>query len=147
MKGENMASRKYFFLLIPFILCSCSSVNGTGSSKPAEDANVPKLRIEQTAGVTTIKQVIENASRMNEQQVELTGVFRGWKGCPSSAMITRSDWVLEDESGCIYVSGIMPEGVSPTNAQGEQVRVRGRVVVDAKGKPTIKLENTLRMAH
>lgn len=125
-------------------LFACSSVNGAGSSKPKEEAKAPAFRIEQAAGATTIKQVIENASRMNDQQVELTGSFRGWKGCPASSMLTRSDWVLEDESGCIYVSGVMPEGVSPTNAQGEHIRIKGRVILDAKGKPAIRAEHLTR---
>ncbi len=126
-------------------LLACSTDNGAGSSKPMAEAKAPALQLDQKAGAATIKQVMENAGRMNDQEVELTGTFRGWKGCPASAMITRSDWVLEDGSGCIYVSGAMPEGVSPEKAQGEHVRIKGRVLVDAKGKPTIKAGQLIRL--
>lgn len=126
-------------------LLACSSVNGAASSKPMEEAKAPAAQIDQKAGAVTIRQVLENAGRMSDRQVELTGAFRGWKGCPASAMITRSDWVLEDGSGCIYVSGAMPEGVSPEKAQGERIRLKGRVLVDAKGKPTIKVEQLNRL--
>ena len=136
-------------MLVVFVLplCSCSSVNGAGSSKPKDEAKATALRIDQKAGAATIKQVIENASRMNEQQVELTGAFRGWTGCPASSMITRSDWVLEDESGCIYVSGVMPEGVSLTKPQGERIQIKGRVIADKNGKAAIKADHLVRLSN
>jgi hypothetical protein len=129
------------------MLASCSSVNGAGSSKLKEEANTSALRIDHKAGATTIKQVIENASRMNDQQVELTGAFSGWKGCPASSMITRSDWVLEDESGCIYVSGVIPGGVSPTSPQGERIQIKGRIIVDKNGKASIKADQLTRLPN
>ncbi|MDO8989947.1 MAG: hypothetical protein Q7U91_09960 [Sideroxyarcus sp.] len=144
----NITKRRCFIAIMCCApLLACSSVNGAASSKPKEEAKAPALRIDQTAGAATIKQVIDNAARMNDQQIELAGSFRGWKGCPSSAMITRSDWVLDDDSGCIYVSGAMPEGVSPEKAEGEHIRVIGRVVVDAKGKPAIKADRLIRLPN
>jgi hypothetical protein len=130
-----VANCKYLFvglsiLTLPFF--SCSSVNGTGSSY------APEVTIVQITGPVKIEQVIENSRALSKRKVELNGAFRGWKGCPASSMITKSDWVLEDETGCIYISGNMPEGVSPTQAEGERFKVYGAVTLDKMGKPAIK---------
>lgn len=118
-----------------FPLASCSSANGIDPSKPKEET---KTSAPLATGALTIRQVITNAAAMHDQPVVLTGSFRGWKGCPDSAMLTRSDWVLEDDSGCIFVTGTLPAGVSPESAKGERIRVTGHVVLDAKGKPAIR---------
>ena len=137
---SKMLSGVLVTILMPLV--SCSVASGAGTSKPKDPANAAAPHIDH-AGVTSIKQVIENAARMNDQQVDLSGSFRGWSGCPASTMITRSDWVLEDETGCIYVTGTFPAGVSPEKAKGERVQVFGRVVADANGKPTFKADRAI----
>gem|GEM_PF-3405372 len=38
--------------------------------------------------------------------VTVKGRARGWSRCAgATAMITRSDWVLEDATGCVFVTG------------------------------------------
>ena len=53
-------------------------------------------------------------------------------------MLTRSDWMLEDETGCIYITGRIPNSLSPVQPKGERVLVKGRVITTKKGKPVIK---------
>lgn len=118
-----------------FPLASCSSANGIDPSKPKEEI---KAAAPLTTGSLVIRQVMANATSMKDQPVVLTGAFRGWKGCPDSTMLSRSDWVLEDDTGCIFVTGTLPAGVSPESAKGERIQVTGHVVLDAKGKPAIR---------
>ena len=61
----------------------------------------------------TLKELKENIGCYKDQFVKLSGVNRGW-GRPEKAhkvwgaMLTRSDWILEDDTGAVYVTG-MPQ--------------------------------------
>lgn len=67
--------------------------------------------------------------------VTITGRFRGWRGCVDSTfMLTRSDWALEDGSGCIMVSGPLPRGLNPHSSVQPRITVEGVVtVIPGKG--------------
>jgi len=73
-------------------------------------------------------------------EVILTAPTRGWRSkCESSAPVTRSDWILEDETGCIYVTGQFPDGVSAAEPKGERLILSGRVKPVNGGKLTIEV--------
>lgn len=93
-----------------------------------------------------IQKIFDAAESLKDEEVVIEGAFRGWKGkCPSSFMLTRSDWALEDETGCIYISGQLPGTVSPSKPNGERVRVRGRVVANNKGRVIVKAMQSMRV--
>ena len=51
-------------------------------------------------------------------EVEITGYFQGWDllgevGGPPP--VTRSDWVIADEGGALYVTGMLPTGLDPAS--------------------------------
>ena len=81
----------------------------------------------------TIKALKENIGRYRGQFVRLTGVDRNW-GKPEKAkevwgtMLTRSDWILEDDTGAVYVSG------KPDAQKGETFTLICKVVTPSDGK-------------
>ena len=117
-----------------FLVMACTSVNSAGSS-----ANMDGATVQKDAAVILIKQIMDAPADYDGKEVLLQGVFLGWKGgCSSSVMLTRSDWVLQDDSGCIYITGRIPDSVSPATPKGERIQVTGRVLVNKKGGPTIQ---------
>lgn len=72
------------------------------------------------------------------KKVSLRGLFQGWNDrCPESARITRSDWILRDQSGCIYVTGNLPAKLSPFKDKNEPVFVYATVALQ-DGKPYLE---------
>jgi len=71
-----------------------------------------RIRVEGIAQIprVTIKELRDKAARYSDGFVIIKGVNRGWGG-PVSAqkiwgtLVTRSDWVLEDPTGAVYVRG------------------------------------------
>ena len=75
--------------------------------------------------------------------VTVKGRYAGWKGaCKGSPPRTRSDWMLVDDTSCIYVSGPVPSGLTappdPTS-EGTPVVVHGRVERAEDGRLYVKL--------
>jgi hypothetical protein len=74
----------------------------------------------------SVGEIIDRAEDLEGRMVEVTARFMGWKGsCRNGPPVTRSDWMLEDESGCIYVSGPAPPGLSPAQPKQRMVTIVG----------------------
>jgi hypothetical protein len=87
-------------------------------------------------GKITIQKILKNAGELVNKEFLLEGAFQGWKGkCEESSPLTRSDWILKDETGCIYVSGKIPAGVSTLDPKGEPLVVSGVMKIKEGGKP------------
>jgi hypothetical protein len=107
-------------VLSSLIMCSSPSVNAK------EGESVKSI---------TISQAISDCAKSKCDVIELSGTFHGWNGgCPSSAMKTRSDWVIKDDSGCLFVAGAKPPGLSMQKPANEKVRVTGHIVAGEAGK-------------
>jgi len=112
---------------------------GQGGQAPSEQGTVsaPASPAPPPVGAT-VKEILTGSVKVSSPEVQVQGVFKGWKGtCPTSTLLTRSDWVLEDETGCIHVSGLLPPGLSPARPNNERVMVTGRVV-RSKGSLVLK---------
>lgn len=123
------------------VLMPATSLFAMGAKQQAEKSNAaaPAAQPADSGVSVPISAVLENPTRFADKEIVLEGAFRGWKGgCSSSSLITRSDWVLEDATGCIYVTGRIPDGLSPAQPKGEHIIVKGVVVIDSKGKPAIQ---------
>ncbi len=62
--------------------------------------------------------------------VRICGRYMGWSACDANtSMVTRSDWVLKDSTGCIFVTGGSPKWLYPlnNNATGSFVCIRARI--------------------
>lgn len=128
-----------------FLVLHGAPLHGMGQrgQKPTEQeravpAPAPSARPESR---TAIRDILSDPVKFSDAEVVLEGVFRGWKGaCPASSMLTRSDWVIEDQTGCIYVTGLVPHDLSLMQPRDERIVVTGRVIVGKMGKPVIKAQ-------
>lgn len=67
------------------------------------------------------------------QTVTLNGQFMGWLAEAGSPPVTRSDWVLKDETGLIYVTGKIP-GLYSNKDKGKALEITGLVKITPAGK-------------
>ncbi len=79
----------------------------------------------QPAGLT-IGGILANPQAYAGQAVRLIGTYRGWEAGHGTQPVTKSDWVLQDASGAIYVTG-NAFGLSYPADVGASVTVNGTV--------------------
>lgn len=88
------------------------------------------------------------------QEVTIVGYYRGWdllQEANTSPPVTRSDWVIADTTGAIYVSATspakVPEGLSPSSLQSVNtlLEVKGTVRLTPKGQPYIEATGIRRL--
>lgn len=75
----------------------------------------------------TISAILSHPASYVGQQVEIVGYFRGWdllKELNSPPPVTRSDWVVVDLSGAIYVTGILPSNLDPASPKDTDKLIR-----------------------
>jgi len=109
---------------------------------PRGEKNLPLAPEEkETVAPLTIGKITADPSAFEGKKIVLEGRFRGWNGkCESSRPLTRSDWILEDETGCIYVTGKVQSSLSPMAPKGERISVSGTVKTGPSGKPLVRAE-------
>jgi hypothetical protein len=124
-------------------ICLVLVLGGVGCTKnnlADVTASITPTQVSITAipdsGLTSlIAEILKSPNKAGEQ-VEIIGYFRGWDildevdGPPP---VTRSDWVIADNSGAIYVTGLMPDDLDPSSpAQVNQI-IRLTATVREKG--------------
>ena len=82
-------------------------------------------------GEISITDITSNPAEYEGKTVTIVGEYRGWEGGHGSPPVTRSDWVLKDETGSIYVTGKVSPGLDPTEDIGKEITVHG--IVRVKG--------------
>ena len=99
--------------------------------------------------------VIAEPFSFEGQDITVVGYYRGWdllQEANTSPPITRSDWVIKDSTGAIYVSANseakVPEGLDPGTAQdtGVILEVKGVVRVTREGQPYIEATSIERVS-
>ena len=137
-----MRHARFLLTLVLFALTLLACVSApTTSPSTSGRASHPPLPAKDDAEVQTIREILDDPSGFAGKGVVLRGEFRGWKAsCPLSAMVKRSDWILEDGTGCLYVTGLAPEGVSPWAPHGEALLVVGTVTTTRTGKPVLEAD-------
>ena len=89
--------------------------------------------------IITVKAIQDKPLDFSGKNVRLDGVFKGWKGsCRSSPPKSRSDWMVEDGTGCIYVHGTLPGSLQPMTPKDEPISFKGVVRVTADGIPYLE---------
>lgn len=118
----------------------------SGRTKPP--VTTGKLEIGTKAGAlipVTIKEAITRSTELVNRRVSISGVYKGWEpdpndpNCKGGPPVTRSDWVLSDATGCIYVTG--PINLDPKENVGTKIAVIGRVQKTPKGQVYLVLES------
>lgn len=92
-----------------------------------------------------VDDLVNNTKKYQNQLVTIRGTFMGWKGsCKVTPPETRSDWMIEYDGACIYVSGPPPSGIdiTPTSKDiGKEIEIYGRAILDKSGALYIKVIN------
>jgi hypothetical protein len=96
-----------------------------------------------------VKDILADPGQFEGTSVTLVGYYRGWDllgEAGSGPPVTRSDWVIRDDSGAIYVqAGLSVEGdisLDPgsTKDTNKVLRVTGFVRLTDAGQPYIEPE-------
>jgi hypothetical protein len=62
--------------------------------------------------------IIQSPDDYLGEEVEITGYFQGWDllgEVDDPPPVTRSDWVIADEGGALYVTGMLPANLDPAS--------------------------------
>jgi len=76
--------------------------------------------------------ILEAPREFDGRTFEIVGYFRGWNlygEASGNPPVTRSDWVIADESGAIYVTGALPRGLDASSRADAWTVVRLQAVV------------------
>jgi len=74
------------------------------------------------------------------QTVTIEGVYQGWQGGYGSPPVTRSDWLVEDATGWLYVTGEPAGDLNPLDDIGRPITVTGQVELTGEGEPYLVAE-------
>jgi hypothetical protein len=74
------------------------------------------------------------------QTVTIEGLYQGWQGGYDSPPVTRSDWLVEDATGWLYVTGEPAGGLDPLDDIGHPIKVTGEVELTKEGEPYLVAE-------
>jgi len=101
-----------------------------------------------------IGSILSSPAEFRGREVTIIGYYRGWDLLQEANMpppVTRSDWVITDATGAIYVSAAspakVPEGLSPGSLQSVTtlLEVTGIVRLTQTGQPYIEAANIKRL--
>jgi hypothetical protein len=93
--------------------------------------------------------VLESPQEFQGQEVSVVGYYRGWDllgEANASPPVTRSDWVMADATGALYVSAAsatptdLPPGPGSGNDLWRVLRLSGVVRLTAKGQPYLEAD-------
>lgn len=87
--------------------------------------SIALISISTTQEKVTISEIRNNPYKFTGNKVAIKGVYKGWN-INESPPVTRSDWVLGDTTGRIYVTDKFP-GFYPPEGVGKNITVIGFV--------------------
>ena len=116
--------RKAYVLSLACLVClavggGCVSETGTPASPEDVTPGGEATPIESSITASNvIAEILRAPDEYLGAQVEITGYFHGWDlldevGEPPP--VTRSDWVIADQGGALYVTGMLPAGLNPAS--------------------------------
>jgi len=104
--------------LVMLLMTACQQ--GPPSPPLPTQANIGDIRATPTA--------------YEGKAVIIEGNYQGWKAGFGSPPVTRSDWLVQDATGWLYVTG-KPAGLDPLGDVGLPIKVTGLVKITEDGKP------------
>jgi len=77
--------------------------------------------------IKSIDYLLNNKEKYVGEKVKIKGTFEGWDGKYGPPPVTRSDWIIADSTGGIYVYGPFPANLHPgdNEDQGEKLFLTG----------------------
>jgi len=88
----------------------------------------------------TIGEIKAAPALFESERVTVEAIYQGWQGGYGSPPVTRSDWLVEDATGWLYVTGQPPGGLDPLSDTGRPIRVTGQVELTGGGEPYLVAE-------
>jgi len=82
----------------------------------------------------TIGEIRSTPSAYEGKAVTIEGEYQGWQGGFGSPPVTRSDWLVQDATGWLYVTG-KAAGLDPLSDVGHPIKVTGLVRLTQDGEP------------
>ena len=99
-------------------MSGCVSQTATpSSSNPAQPAVQPTPPASAQLS-DLIEQIRQSPQDYLGETVEITGYYHGWdllREVGEPPPVTRSDWVIADEGGALYVTGLLPAQLDPAS--------------------------------
>lgn len=121
---------KFLYIFLVFTL-----VTGFFGARASFSSDPVAKEARTGYAIIPLQTILKNPASFQHRKVMVVGVFRGWQGKGENPGITRSDWVVEDASGAMYVAGAPPFGLDPVKDLGQPVTVWGTLEVTGKGIP------------
>jgi len=99
--------------------------------------------------------IIMNPFHFEGRNIRVIGYYRGWDllgEAGTGPPVTRSDWVIKDSTGAIYISANseakVPDGLEPDSLEDTSImlKVRGVVRVTQQGQPYIEAKSIERLS-
>lgn len=142
----NLTSIIVIIIITSLVLLGCEPLN----SNPIEEDKMENTNSSEPAGTKSettsiIGAILSAPARYQGKEVSITGYFQGWNllgEATGKSPKTRSDWVVKDNSGAIYVSAYeaLPEGLNPGSKEDTNkiVAITGVVQLTADNQPYIE---------
>ena len=113
-------------LLFTVLWMMLSGIGACGGPQVPQVRQPPPPSSPDEASI--IGRILDTPTRFASATVTITAGFGGWRGpCRSGPPVSRSDWMINDASGCLYVHGPLPPGLDPSRPGGENITVTGVV--------------------
>jgi hypothetical protein len=117
--------------VISILAIAFASISGIITASEAglsQTSNMSSNGSEEAFDQTKIGDIIANPAKYQFGLVTVIGEYRGWQGEGTAPPVTYSDWVIKDDTGLIYVTGLLP-GFDPVEDIGLILEVSGMVGV------------------
>jgi len=110
------------------VLCLIAILIVVGSGVLASQSFFNNQKQDMTG--VTINEIRTNPTVYEEKTVTIKGEYRGWQaeGEGYGPPVTRSDWIIKDDTGWIYVTGRSPR-LDPIEDIGTHLFVVGTVEI------------------
>ena len=142
MKQLSVKRTLLIIILFTLLLCPTTSCTVTKDSPAPQQATPPPTTaIEPTSpsptppSKTSIAFIRAEPAAYEGRVITIEGKYQGWKGgFGEKPPETRSDWLVEDDTGWIYVTG-KPSGLDPIDDVGHPIKITGIVKITRDGEP------------
>jgi len=126
-----------------------------GEKIPTDEYRLHLIISKLPEPTKVIGSIIAEPFAFEGQDITIVGYYRGWdllQEANISPPVTRSDWVIKDSTGAIYVSAgseaTVPEGLSPNSLPDTSIilDVKGIVRVTEEGQAYIEAKSIERVS-
>ena len=125
-----MSKKLTFIFVILIILISCGRVQSNEQDALLE--------------YTPICEIWKDVQQYENEVITVCGQYRGWQGEGlKNPLITRSDWVVKDSTGAIYVTGRAQAASGKKVGLGTEIIVRGQILLSKDKAPYIKAKEIM----